>query len=96
MLAAARRRAAAAGSSLELVEGDMRDFDLGREFDFIFIARNSLLHVSSAEDLVATFAAVRRHLAPGEAQRCLKGRGCCLVDSNADRAEARVPPAGQP
>ena len=65
MLAAARGRAAAAGTSLEFVEGDMRGFDLGRQFNFIFIARNSLLHLSSTDDFVATFAAVRRHLAPG-------------------------------
>jgi SAM-dependent methyltransferase len=64
MLATARERALAAGASLELVEGDMRDFDLGRRFGFIFIARNSLLHLSSAEDLIATFAMVKRHLGP--------------------------------
>ena len=64
MLTGARKRAAAAGVSLELVEGDMRDFDLGRRFDFIFVARNSLLHLSSADDLVATFSAVTRHLTP--------------------------------
>lgn len=64
MLAGARKRAAAAGVSLELVEGDMRDFDLGRRFEFIFVARNSLLHLSSADDFVAAFASVRRHLAP--------------------------------
>ena len=43
----------------------MRNFDLGRKFALIFIARNSLLHLHSTEDLLAAFAAVRRHLAPG-------------------------------
>ncbi len=43
----------------------MRDFDLGRRFALIFIARNSLLHLHSTEDILATFAMVRRHLAPG-------------------------------
>jgi SAM-dependent methyltransferase len=47
------------------VEGDMRSFDMGRRFGCIFVARNSLLHLSSAEDINATFVAVRRHLAPG-------------------------------
>lgn len=42
----------------------MRDFALGREFDFIFVARNSLLHLLSTADLLGAFAAVRRHLAP--------------------------------
>jgi SAM-dependent methyltransferase len=64
MLARARRRADAARVALELIEGDMRDFDLHRRFGLIFVARNSLLHVTPTADLVATFASVRRHLAP--------------------------------
>jgi SAM-dependent methyltransferase len=65
MLGNARARAEAAGVALELVEGDMRNFELGRQFSLIFVARNSLLHVLSIPDLVATFRDVRRHLAPG-------------------------------
>jgi SAM-dependent methyltransferase len=64
MLAVARARAEAEGVSLGLIEADMRDFELGRQFSLIFIARNSLLHLSSAEDFAALFVAVRRHLAP--------------------------------
>ena len=64
MLDVATKRAAAANAAVEFVEGDMRDFALGREFDCIFIARNSLLHLLSTADLLAAFAAVRRHLAP--------------------------------
>lgn len=65
MLATAKERAAAAGVSIEYVLGDMRNFDLGRRFGLIFIARNSLLHLHSIEDILAAFAMVRRHLAPG-------------------------------
>jgi SAM-dependent methyltransferase len=65
MLDAARRRAAAARAQVEFVEADMRAFDLGRRFHLIFIARNSLLHLSGAPDFQALFAAVRGHLAPG-------------------------------
>jgi SAM-dependent methyltransferase len=65
MLTTARQRAATANVSVEYVQGDMRNFDLGRRFALIFIARNSLLHLHSTEDLVAAFAAVRRHLTPG-------------------------------
>jgi SAM-dependent methyltransferase len=65
MLTAARQRAATANLSVEYVLGDMRDFDLDRKFALIFIARNSLLHLHSTEDLLAAFAAVRRHMAPG-------------------------------
>jgi SAM-dependent methyltransferase len=64
MLTVANTRAAAAGASAAFVEGDMRDFALRRDFSFIFVARNSLLHLLSNADLHATFAAVRRHLAP--------------------------------
>lgn len=64
MLSVARKRASAAGASVEFVQGDMRDFVLGREFKLIFVARNSLLHLLSTADLLAAFAAVRHHLAP--------------------------------
>ena len=65
MLNTARERAAAAKVSVEYLLGDMRNFDLGRQFGLIFIARNSLLHLHSTEDILAAFAMVRRHLAPG-------------------------------
>lgn len=65
MLSVARQRADAGNVSVEYVSGDMRDFDLGRKFALIFIARNSLLHLHTTEDLLAAFASVRRHLAPG-------------------------------
>jgi SAM-dependent methyltransferase len=64
MLDVATRRASAARASVEFAQGDMRDFALGREFNLIFVARNSLLHLLSTADLLAAFAAIRRHLAP--------------------------------
>ena len=64
MLAAARRRAESASAQIEFVEADMRDFDLGRRFSLVFVARNSLLHLSTQDDFAAFFSAVRRHLAP--------------------------------
>lgn len=65
MRAEARRQADERGVDVEWVQGDMRDFDLGRTFDLVFIASNSLLHLHQAEDLVDCFRSVRRHLAPG-------------------------------
>lgn len=65
MLAEARRKADERGVEVEWVHGDMREFDLGRTFDLVFIAANSLLHLHEAEDLVDCFRSVRRHLAPG-------------------------------
>lgn len=65
MLAAAQSKAGDRGAELEWVQGDMREFDLGRTFDLVFIAGNSLLHLHEAEDLVGCFRSARRHLAPG-------------------------------
>jgi len=65
MLNTARDRATAAKVSVEFLRGDMRKFDLGRQFGLIFIAHNSLLHLHSIEDILAAFSMVKRHLAPG-------------------------------
>jgi SAM-dependent methyltransferase len=64
MLNTAKERAVAAKVSVEYLLGDMRNFSLGRRFGLIFIARNSLLHLHSSEDILSAFAMVRRHLAP--------------------------------
>ncbi len=64
MLTVARRRASAAAASVAFVQSDMRDFALSRAFDLIFVARNSLLHLLSTEDLQSAFTAVRGHLSP--------------------------------
>lgn len=65
MLAEARRKADERHVALELVQGDMRAFDLGRTFDLVIIAASSLLHLHGAQDVVDCFRSVRRHLAPG-------------------------------
>ena len=65
MLAEAQRKADERGVEVEWLPGDMREFDLGRTFDLVFIAANSLLHLHEAEDLVSCFRSVRRHLGPG-------------------------------
>lgn len=65
MLAHARRKARERGVEVQWVQGDMRDFNLGRSFDLVVIAANSLLHLHGAEDLVSCFRSVRSHLAPG-------------------------------
>jgi SAM-dependent methyltransferase len=65
MLAEAQRKASERGVAVEWTPGDMRAFDLGRTFDFVFIAANSLLHLHEPEDLISCFRSVRRHLAPG-------------------------------
>ena len=65
MLAEAQCKAAERGVAVEWLQGDMREFELGRTFDLVFIAANSLLHLLQADDLVGCFRSVRRHLAPG-------------------------------
>lgn len=65
MLEATRRNAASAGVAIELVEGDMRTFSLERRFGTIFVAFNTLLHLTTNDALNACFAHVREHLAPG-------------------------------
>ena len=65
MLEAARRKAADAGATIEWVAGDMRNFALGRRFGFIFVAFNSMLHLTTNDALGECFACVRAHLAPG-------------------------------
>ena len=42
-----------------------REFELGQQFSLIFIARNSLLHLSEQDEFAALFGAVRHHLSPG-------------------------------
>src|SRR6478672_8078742 len=64
MLAEAQRKAGERGVRVGWVQGDMRDFDLGRTFDLVLIAANSLLHLHEVGDLVSCFRSVRRHLAP--------------------------------
>jgi SAM-dependent methyltransferase len=64
MLRVAKRHASAVGASVAFVQGDMRGFALNRDFNLIFVARNSLLHLLSTADLLAAFTVVRRHLAP--------------------------------
>src|SRR5215207_8056569 len=53
MLSAARTRLKDAGTMADLVEGDMRAFELGRQFALVFVARNSLLHIETATELLA-------------------------------------------
>jgi len=64
MLETARRRAGAEGFAIDFVALDMRDFDLGRRFDAVTIAANSLLHLTETADILRFLAAVKRHLAP--------------------------------
>ncbi len=65
MLAEGRRKATGRDVRIEWIQADMRTFDLGRSFDLVFSAGNSLLHLHTAADLITCFQTVRRHLRPG-------------------------------
>jgi SAM-dependent methyltransferase len=65
MLDAARGKARAAGVDVRFIRADMRYLDLEEKFATILIPGNSLLHLSTIEELKQCFAGVRRHLGPG-------------------------------
>jgi len=67
MLDACRRKKEAAGDvpgALELIHGDMADFDLGRRFAFIAMPYRTFMHLLTPGDQRQCLRAVRRHLAP--------------------------------
>ncbi len=62
MLHAAERRAESQNIETNLINADMRNFELNQKFALIFIAGNSLQHLNTYEDVEACFASVRRRL----------------------------------
>lgn len=64
MLNAAERRAETENTQTNLINADMRFFDLNQKFALVFVAGNSLQHLNTLEDVEACFASVRRHLKP--------------------------------
>lgn len=69
MLELARKKIDAAPQEvrerIEIQPGDMRTFELGRQFNLIYIPFNTFGIVTTIEDQLATLAAVKKHLAPG-------------------------------
>lgn len=50
---------------LHVVQADMREFDLGQEFDLALCPAGGFQHLPTIDDQVSCLASVRRHLAPG-------------------------------
>jgi SAM-dependent methyltransferase len=50
---------------VQLIESDMRNFDLGREFALITIPFRPFQHLTTVEDQMACLKVIGRHLAPG-------------------------------
>ena len=63
MLELAKEKARRRNVKLDLVKGDMTDFDLGEKFRLIFIPAQSLTHLYEISQLEKCFACVKRHLA---------------------------------
>lgn len=62
MLNMAELKAAERGVDIQFMQGDIRNFDLGRKFKFIFVAAQSLSHLHIREEIEKCFQCVRRHL----------------------------------
>lgn len=67
MLARARRRVVDEGIAdrVELVDADMRDFDLGRQFPLAIMPHHVFAHALTVTDQLDALGAIRRHLQPG-------------------------------
>jgi len=65
MLRAAEMKARERDVQVSFLCGDMRDFDLGRQFKLILVPAQSLSHLHAREEVEACFGCVRRHLAVG-------------------------------
>ena len=63
MLHLAKLKAAKNGVNIRFLRGDIRNFDLGEKFIFIFIPAQSLSHLHTRAEIEDCFACVRRHLA---------------------------------
>lgn len=64
LLAYAAHRAQAESATVELVEGDMRDFNLQRTFSTVLVPYHTLNHLLTPEDWTRAMACLRRHMAP--------------------------------
>jgi SAM-dependent methyltransferase len=63
MLNLATLKASERGVKIPVVRGDIRSFNLSKEFKFIFIPAQSLTHLHKLEEIEDCFSCVRQHLA---------------------------------
>ncbi len=64
MLDATREKAQTRNVETNLYSADMRDFNLDKTFNLIFIAENALQHLKTTAEVLSCFASVKRHLNP--------------------------------
>lgn len=73
---------------IRLLEGDMRDFSLGREFNLALVAYSSFLHMITPEEQRKALLRIREHL--GRDGRLI----ISMFDPRIDIIEAHTGPAG--
>ena len=61
MLNLAKEKAKAANVELDVVKGDMSDFDLQKKFKFIFVPAQSLSHLFTVLEVEKCFDCVKNH-----------------------------------
>lgn len=52
-------------SRMRVIQGDMRNFDLGQQFALVYIPFRAFLHLLTVEEQKAALACIRRHLRDG-------------------------------
>jgi 2-polyprenyl-3-methyl-5-hydroxy-6-metoxy-1,4-benzoquinol methylase len=62
MLEQAKRNGMQAGVQVEWIQGDMTSYNLGKQFEWVFLPFNSMQHLHKWEDLRATLSNIKRHL----------------------------------
>ena len=65
MLNRAREKATSENLALELIQGDMRSFELGRTFPLIIVPFNALMHLYTLPDQTKALERIYAHLEPG-------------------------------
>lgn len=80
------REPAAVQNRVHLVEGDMRQFDIGRLFALVTIPFRPFQHLVTVEEQLACLGCIRRHLLPG---------GRLILDLFNPSLEALTQPVGE-
>ena len=62
MLEVAKKKSRDENLDVNWILGDIIDFNLGKKFDLIFVALNSMLHLLKNEDIESMFSCVKKHL----------------------------------
>ncbi|MCP9612366.1 class I SAM-dependent methyltransferase [Coprobacter tertius] len=65
MLERAKAKAQEAALEIEFTEADIRNMNLQKKYDLVFIPFNSIHHLYQNEDLFKTFSVVKNHLKTG-------------------------------